>query len=95
MKVQDLLDMIAETPEIAQYDLCLSAFFSIPDSCLSDNEQPDEEDIQVVADFPIKAITANDDSKEIRFVMSQSDFSAIEQCPDRILKILKEKRNET
>lgn len=91
MKVKELLQMIEDNPEIAEYDLNLAEYFSVPDSYLTDDADISEEDIQIVVDFPIRAIATNDDSKELRFIMTQSDFSTIEQCPDRILKILKDK----
>lgn len=97
MKVQELLDMIKETPGIADYDMNLASYFSVPDSYISDDpDAPEitEEDVQIVVDFPIRAIAVNPDSKEVRFVLIQSDFSTIEQLPDKILKILRD-RHET
>ena len=91
MKVQDLLDMVAENPEIADYTFCLSEYLSVPDEASLDDENLP---LIFVTDFPCLAIAANDDDKEIRLIMKQSDFSLIEQTPDRILKILRKVREE-
>ena len=92
MKVQDLLDMVAENPEIAEYNFCLSEYLAATE----DQVGLDDNHLQLtfVSDYPCIAIAANDDDKEIRLVMRQSDISLIEQTPDRILKILRDKKDE-
>jgi hypothetical protein len=87
MKLQDLMNMIAENPEIAEYDLCLSEYLSVPDTEIGDDD--DNLDLTFVTDFPCVAISVNDEDRTMRLVMKQSDISLIEQTPDRILKIFR------
>lgn len=80
MKVSDFLKMVEESPEIKDYNLCLSQFFSIDD----------EEGVTAVIDCPIVAILTNDQSQEVRFALQSTDIECIKNAPDRILKTLDE-----
>lgn len=84
MKFQELLDMVAENPEMAEYELCLSDFFVYED----------DEEVTLVSDFPIATIASNDEEKELRFVLRRSDMTLLEQSRDRIMKILREKLDD-
>jgi hypothetical protein len=73
--------MVEENPEIADYNLCLSEYFSVPDD-------GSEDDYQIVTDIPIRGIAAHDEEKELRFVLTHSDMHSLENSKDRILKLL-------
>jgi hypothetical protein len=70
-----------ENPDMLEYDLCLSDFFSYDD----------DEEVTLVSDFPIMGIASNDESKEIRFILKGADISVLEQSRDKIHRLLREK----
>jgi predicted RNA-binding protein with PUA domain len=81
MKLRELLDMAKESPELLDYTLNLSDYIVVADS----GPEEDQEDFDVVVDFPIRGIASHDETKELRFILDRSDVEAIEQTGDRIL----------
>jgi len=81
MKLQDLVDLANDNPDMLDYDMCLSDFF----------RYDDDEEVTLVSDFPIMAVASNDESKEIRFVMKGADLSLLKESRDRVHQILHEK----
>jgi len=84
MKISEILKMIEENPEIADYNMCLSQYIAI------ENEQDPENKYQIVTDFPIRGIAADDEGQELRFIIHFDDLNCIENSRDRILKLIKE-----
>ena len=81
MKVQDILDMVAEKPEIAEYELCLSDFFAYED----------DGEVHLISDFPILGIATNDEDREMRFVLTTADVSLLERGRDHIHALVRRK----
>lgn len=86
MKLRDLLEMAKEEPELLDYTMNLSEYMSVPDD-------DGEGDFTVVTDFPIRAIVSNEEEKELRFVLTKSDFHLIEHSKDRVLEIIQDKKD--
>lgn len=100
MKLRELLKMSEDNPDMLDYTLCMSSYFLIPGRTPVDNEQlvninPEEfanididpEELTVIWDNPIRGIATNDESKEIRFILNNSDISACDKSPDNIKKL--------
>lgn len=85
MKLRDLLEQSKDHPELLDYDLCLSHLISVPD------ESPEDGNIAIIEDYPICGIAANADSKEIRFILTASNLSALKQT-NHILTLVPEKK---
>lgn len=81
MKFRELIELAKTNPEILDYTLNLSDYMVYPDG---------SEDIDTVADFPIRGIATNEEEKEIRFILARSDVYAIEKSRDKILTWIKE-----
>lgn len=74
MKFRDLLNEIGDHPDLADYDIQLSKYLVIP----IENETGIEREDSLVVDIPVRGIAINDSSKEIRFVISDSDAESME-----------------
>ena len=81
MKLRELLEMANESPELLDYTLNLSDYIVVGDS----GPEEDQEDFDVVVDFPIRGIASHDETKELRFILDRSDVEAIKQTGDRVL----------
>ena len=81
MKLKEFLELVENSPETADYELCLSDYFTYDDDA----------EITVVSDFPILGIAVNEETKEVRFILKGADFSVLEKSRDKIHRLLREK----
>lgn len=65
MKVKDIIDGLNELPE--DYDIVLSKYVTFDK----------KEELIAVEDIPIRGLAVSDDSKEVRFILNDSDIDAI------------------
>lgn len=94
MKFSDFIDIAKENPQVLDYELRFADFFNVDVSDLNevkDDIEFNEDNVQVVTDFPICGIAISDEAKEVRFILQGSDFSVIEQTRDNIVHLVRKK----
>lgn len=84
MKKRDLIEYLSKYPD--DYDVCLSTYMIVPAEAM-DEDLLEEGDFQVVVDHPIIGIAANDETQEIRFILSNSDMECAEDIEDEITRL--------